>query len=114
MIDADSFIELLVDKLDVAKFVGVPDSYLSSLIDASIRRGIYQGTYNEGEAVAYATGRTLAGSRTAVIMQNSGLMNAMSPITSLSEMYRIPVVYLIGWRGCVDALKTVTMNLSTV
>ena len=102
MIDAESFIELLVDKLDVAKFVGVPDSYLSSLIDASIRRGIYQGTYNEGEAVAYATGRTLAGSRTAVIMQNSGLMNAMSPITSLSEMYRIPIVYLIGWRGCAE------------
>ena len=34
-------------------------------------------------------------------MQNSGLGNAINPLTSLtnSEVYSIPIILMIGWRG---------------
>jgi len=32
-------------------------------------------------------------------MQNAGFANSLSTITSLVEMYQIPLIFLIGWRG---------------
>ena len=32
-------------------------------------------------------------------MQNAGLANSISTITSLIQLYKIPVIFLIGWRG---------------
>ena len=32
-------------------------------------------------------------------MQNAGFANSISTITSLIELYEIPIIFLIGWRG---------------
>ena len=32
-------------------------------------------------------------------MQNAGFANCLSTITSLVQMYNIPMIFLIGWRG---------------
>ena len=32
-------------------------------------------------------------------MQNAGFGNSISTITSLVQMYEIPLIFLIGWRG---------------
>ena len=32
-------------------------------------------------------------------MQNAGLANSISTITSLVQLYKIPIIFLIGWRG---------------
>ena len=32
-------------------------------------------------------------------MQNAGFANSLSTITSLVQLYRIPMIFLIGWRG---------------
>ena len=56
----------------------------------------------EGEACAIATGYYLATKEIPVIyMQNSGLGNCVDPLTSLmnKEVYSIPVLLLISWRG---------------
>ena len=42
---------------------------------------------------------TLAGSNSLVFMQNAGFGNSISTITSLVQMYKIPLIFLIGWRG---------------
>ncbi len=82
-------------------YAGVPCSFLTGLIngvlsDPSLR---YVGAASEGEAVAIASGAWLAGRRTVVMCQNSGLGNAVNPLTSLNAPFRIPTLLLTTWRG---------------
>ncbi len=82
-------------------YAGVPCSYLTPLIDqvASSRTLAYVGAASEGEAVAIAAGAWLAGRQTAVLCQNSGLGNAVNPLTSLNHPFRIPTLLIVTWRG---------------
>ena len=41
----------------------------------------------------------MSGSNSVVFMQNAGFANSISTITSLTELYEIPMIFLIGWRG---------------
>jgi phosphonopyruvate decarboxylase len=54
---------------------------------------------NEGEAVAISAGAYLGGEKSCVIMQNSGLTNALNPLTSLNYPFRIPILGFVSWRG---------------
>ena len=86
-------------------FTGIPDSllknfcaYITDHEDAN--KHIIPS--NEGSAIALATGHYLAtGKIPLVYMQNSGLGNAVNPLLSLvdSDVYRIPLILVIGWRG---------------
>jgi phosphonopyruvate decarboxylase len=88
-------------------WIGVPDSTLEPLIAAlraDSRFGVLAAT-NECEAVAVAMGKHLATRRpSAVYLQNSGFGKTIHPITSLlaSEICRVPVLLVIGWRGAPD------------
>ena len=82
-------------------YTGVPCSFLTPLInrvasDASLR---YVGAASEGEAVAIAAGAWLAGRQTVVMCQNSGLGNAVNPLTSLNAPFLIPTLLIVTWRG---------------
>src|SRR5260221_9131145 len=82
-------------------FTGVPCSFLTPLINRVIgdERLDYVGAASEGEAVAIASGAWLAGRQTVVICQNSGLGNAVNPLTSLNVPFRIPTLLVVTWRG---------------
>ncbi len=82
-------------------YTGVPCSFLTPLINrtASDRALSYIGATSEGEAVAIAAGAWLAGRETAVLCQNSGLGNAVNPLTSLNAPFRIPTLLIVTWRG---------------
>jgi phosphonopyruvate decarboxylase len=54
---------------------------------------------NEGDAVACCAGASVGGARPVVLMQNSGLTNAVSPLTSLTNIFRIPVLGFVSLRG---------------
>src|SRR5580698_1729738 len=82
-------------------YTGVPCSFLTPLIngvisDPSLR---YVGAASEGEAIAIAAGAWLAGRQTVVMFQNSGLGNAVNPLTSLNAPFRIPSLLVATWRG---------------
>jgi phosphonopyruvate decarboxylase len=88
-------------------YAGVPCSYLTPFInyvlqDSSLR---YVSMANEGDAVALIAGVTLAGDparpyrRGITMMQNSGLGNAVSPLTSLTWTFRLPQLLIVTWRG---------------
>lgn len=104
MIEPDSLLNQLCDA-GVGFFTGVPDSLLSPLTSAIVARFDEKShvvAANEGCAIALAAGHHLATSQTAcVYLQNSGLGNAVNPLTSLmdSEVYGIPVILIIGWRA---------------
>lgn len=82
-------------------YSGVPCSYLTPLINFAIdSEGLrYVGAANEGDAVAIAAGAELGGRRGVVMMQNSGLGNAVSPLASLTHVFRIPVLLISTLRG---------------
>ncbi len=54
---------------------------------------------NEGDALALAAGTVLGGERAVVMMQNSGLGNAVNPIASLAHSFRIPALLIVTLRG---------------
>jgi phosphonopyruvate decarboxylase len=79
----------------------VPCSYFTPLVNftTSAPELDYLSATSEGEAVAIAAGLVAAGRPAFVLMQNSGLGNAVNPITSLLYIYKIPLVLLISHRG---------------
>ena len=93
----------LLNKNGIDFFAGVPDSLLKDFcayIADNSRNHII--THNEGGAIALASGYHLAtGKVSMVYMQNSGQGNTVNPLTSLAdfEVYNIPILLLIGWRG---------------
>jgi phosphonopyruvate decarboxylase len=103
MIRSQDFLEWLVG-LGVDFYAGVPDSLLKPicfyLADHVGDKHVVAA--NEGGAVALACGYHLAtGKVPLVYMQNSGQGNAVNPLLSLAdpEVYSIPMLLLIGWRG---------------
>ena len=102
MIKTEKFISYLTKK-KIDFFCGVPDSTLNNFLNAlAIRKKRNIIAANEGGAVALAMGHYLDTKRVPLVyMQNLGLGNATDPLTSLCapEVYSIPMVLLIGWRG---------------
>ena len=100
MITADDFIAHAT-RAGFDFYTGVPCSYLTPLINGvlSDRALRYVGAASEGEAVAIAAGAWLAGRRTVVMCQNSGLGNAVNPLTSLNAPFAIPTLLITTWRG---------------
>ncbi|MFT7420318.1 MAG: phosphonopyruvate decarboxylase [Arcticibacterium sp.] len=100
---ANFYRELLENKVDF--FSGVPDSLLKDICayisdNAPKERHIIAA--NEGASVGLACGSYLAtGKIPLVYMQNSGFGNTINPLTSIAdkEVYGIPMILLIGWRG---------------
>ena len=104
MIDPEDFLQTFLE-LDVKFFAGVPDSLLKdicSCFSKFLNEREHIIACNEGAAVSLGIGHYLATSRPALIyLQNSGLGNTINPLISLShkEVYSIPLILLIGWRG---------------
>lgn len=69
------------------------------LINFAINNCEYVAASNEGDAVATASGAYIAGRKSIVLMQNSGLTNATSPLTSLNFTFRLPVLGFVSLRG---------------
>ncbi len=84
-----------------APLVGVPCSLFGSLFQEAERDSAikYIAATSEGEAIGIASGCYLAGSFPVVLMQNSGLGNAINPLTSLNLVYEIPLLLLVSLRG---------------
>jgi len=80
-------------------YSGVPCSFLKSLINYAINECDYVMAANEGDAVATASGAKLGGKKSVVLMQNSGLTNATSPLTSLNYTFKLPVLGFVSLRG---------------
>jgi len=80
-------------------FVGVPDSSLKGFIQDIIDSGVeHVIATHESQAIGIAVGAELAGKKTCVYMQNSGLGNAINPLASLCMPYGIEPLLIIGHR----------------
>lgn len=111
MIETVDFTDGL-EKAGIRFITGVPDSLLKDVCACiSSRFGIRKHIIatSEGSAVALAIGHFLGAGRPALVyMQNSGLGNVVNPLTSLADpqVYAIPMLLLIGWRGEINEDQT--------
>ena len=86
-------------KNKIQNFLGVPDSTLKYFIEQGLKKNKILITTREEEAIGIAVGMALSQSPSLVFMQNAGFANSISTITSLVQLYEIPLIFLIGWRG---------------
>jgi phosphonopyruvate decarboxylase len=82
-------------------FVGVPCSILTEVLyyfmgDSEV---MYVPATREDEAIGIAVGAYFGGRKSTVFMQNSGLGLSVNALASLVLLYRVPVLFLITWRG---------------
>ncbi len=100
MINTQEFGDFL-QSVGLKDFIGVPCSYLAPLINYAINNNVFIMSNNEGDAVAIASGISMALSKSygVVLMQNSGLSNALSPLTSLNYTFDIPILGFVSLRG---------------
>lgn len=104
MVRPDFFVNTLKEH-GIDFYAGVPDSLLKNICayitdNLPAKQNIIAA--NEGGAMGIAAGYHLATGKIPVVyMQNSGEGNIINPLASLTdkEVYNIPVLLIIGWRG---------------
>jgi phosphonopyruvate decarboxylase len=79
-------------------FTGVPCSLVATLIAALEPCG-YVAETREDAALGLAAGAALAGRLPVVIMQNSGFGVSLNALGSLQQIYELPCLLVITWRG---------------
>jgi sulfopyruvate decarboxylase subunit alpha len=82
-------------------FTGVPCSLfdgVTRILDREPRYG-YVSAVREDSAIGIAAGAYLGGRQPVVLMQNSGLGVCMNAIVSLNQIYDIPALIVVSWRG---------------
>ena len=102
MINLDEFVSFIEDNFDLVS--GVPCSYfkgfLSYIPSQEDKSPIkHLSATREDEAIAIAIGAALSKKRALVYMQNSGLGNIGDALTSLVQLYKLPMLMLISYRG---------------
>lgn len=87
MIEARRFVEI-ARVLGFQMYTGVPCSYLKLLVNCVIRSPEFRyiDASHEGDTVAIAAGAELGGHGAVVMIQNSGLGNAINPLTSRNQI----------------------------
>ena len=88
-----------LNKKKINDFIGVPDSTMKYFIDEGLKKNKIIVAAREEEAIGIAAGIVLSGNSSLVFMQNAGFANSISTIASLVQLYEIPMIFLIGWRG---------------
>src|SRR6202049_2427894 len=91
-------------RLGFGAAIAVPDSWLSEILvrieeEPDIR--LVRATHEE-EALAIACGSRLGGVRTAMFVQNAGLLSMGAGMVSLAQRYQFPLLILVSYRGTVE------------
>ena len=102
MFDAVKLLNFFLKK-KIFFFSGVSDSVLKEFTNILDKKKINHFIcVHEGSAIALNIGNFIATNKIGVTyLQNSGIGNIINPIVSIadSNVYNIPLILLIGWRG---------------
>lgn len=101
MIDSFEFLKAI--EQDFQFITGVPCSYFKDLLTYIVSNEKFSFKHviatREDEAIGIAAGIGFSGKKTLVYMQNSGLGNIGDALTSLAQLYKIPMLLLVSYRG---------------
>ena len=106
-----------LNELGYSHATGVPDSIMKDFIEELEldKRFTVIPANREGECVAIASGAYLANRKCFVYMQNMGIGDIANCIMSLNNLYDIPLLLFISWRGeqGKDSIETIETGLKT-
>jgi sulfopyruvate decarboxylase subunit alpha len=91
-------------RLDFGVAVAVPDSWLGEIlvrIEQNTAIRLLRATHEE-EALAIACGARLGGVRTAMFVQNAGLLSMGAGMVTLAQRYQFPLLMLVSYRGTAE------------
>jgi sulfopyruvate decarboxylase subunit alpha len=91
-------------RLGFGAAVAVPDSWLGEIlvrIEHEPTMRLIRATHEE-EALAIACGARLGGVRTALMVQNAGLLSMGAGMVCLAQRYQFPLLILVSYRGTPD------------
>ena len=96
--------KLIYDALkacDIRLISALPETWLVHLIRLAEEdpEMILVRLAKEEEGVGLSAGAHFAGVKSAMLMQNHGLLAAVNGIVSLAHLYKIPLLMLISYRG---------------
>ena len=100
MSDSQRFLDLLEEN-GFNFFTGVPCSLfdgVTRILDRDPKYG-YISAVREDSALGLAAGAYLGGRQPVVFMQNSGLGVSVNALVSLNQIYDIPALLVVSWRG---------------
>src|SRR3982075_2401835 len=102
--DAPAWAHTILDTFraeDIRNLVFLPDTVMGRLLALAEEDPFFRlvGVHREEEAVGIVTGLFLGGQRGAMLVQSSGLGNALNALGSLAMPYRIPFPLLVSLRG---------------
>lgn len=91
-------------RLGFGLVVAVPDGWLGEILvrieqEPGIR--LVRATHEE-EALAIACGGRLGGTRSALLVQNAGVLSMGAGMVSLAHRYQLPLLMLVSYRGTPD------------
>jgi phosphonopyruvate decarboxylase len=100
MIDITQFLDYLSEQ-GFSLASGVPCSYFKDTLNSldSFVKIQYIPATREDESVGIATGYFFGGKQCFLIMQNSGLATIGDALTSLTQLYKIPMLIFVSYRG---------------
>ncbi|MFO7836611.1 MAG: thiamine pyrophosphate-binding protein [Candidatus Thorarchaeota archaeon] len=100
MIDARDFLTFLLEN-GFSFGTGVPCSYFAPLLNelGELDSVKYVPATREDEAVGIASGVALGGGRAFIVMQNSGYATIGDALTSLAQLYKLPMLLIVSYRG---------------
>jgi sulfopyruvate decarboxylase subunit alpha len=84
--------------------VAVPDSWLGEIlvrIESEPSMRLIRATHEE-EALAIACGARLGGARTAMFVQNAGMLSMGAGMVCLAQRYQFPLLMLVSYRGTAE------------
>lgn len=87
--------------IDPEWIIQVPSSTLKTIVDTQaerLGRRCFPVTREE-EGIGIASGLVLAGRRVVMIVQDNGIGNALTALTTFPQAYHIPLLMLISRRG---------------
>tara|TARA_B110000438_G_C15581184_1_gene549703 strand:+ start:135 stop:632 length:498 start_codon:yes stop_codon:yes gene_type:complete len=82
-------------------FLSVPCKLLANMISIleNDKNIYYSSIPREEEGMGICAGAYLGNKLPCIMMQNTGIGNSVNSIVSLLQLYQIPVVFLISYRG---------------
>ena len=105
MIDLSEFVGYINETFDLV--TGVPCTYFKEFLSYLAHqeeeldvKHLY--ATREDEAIAIAAGAALSNKHALVYMQNSGVGNIGDALTSLTQLYKLPILILVSFRGLDD------------
>ena len=88
-------------KSGVNFYLSVPCKLLANMIDILEKDNevYYSSVPREEEGVGICAGAYLGNKFPCIMMQNTGIGNSVNAIVSLIQLYQLPMVFLISYRG---------------